>query len=329
MKAVRISLLALLALAVLFAVSVSLPLSGAEEDPDPAPPASVSTLYREADRVLVATCMRETAKEDGSFVSRFRVNSVFDGAASEGDNVSLECEAVIGRTYLLYLRNGDAGETLLTEAPLPVDKDSVTIDGETVSLKSIEQDIARQRKILVIPSGSYYYGSLETLAAECDDIVVARVLSVSDPTETVCRSVTKGESTSSTMNIVFVRIRVENGFYGGLVYGNKLEVAIMPYNAIPVLNSTDLSPMTADAPPVLTPEVGSTYIFFLVRSEDRKELRFFPVNPYEGCVLLVGSSVIHPYYNDALKGLDDLAGFSEKLRAIMTPPADPDSEIGG
>lgn len=321
-KALKAALLAVYALAALVLLAVHPSISSQKQVSNDPPPAALSMLYREADTVLLATCMRLTGEEAEQVAARFCVDKVLDGAAEEGDVITLAAEATAGVRYLLYIKNTDNGRELVSGSPIPVDSGNVIYENEVVSIESISEDMARQRKIIAIPSGLYFYGSLESLAPACDEIVIARVLSASEPTGTVCRSVMKGESTLSTLGMVFVRLKVENGFYGSLSYGDKLDVAIAPYNAIPVVNATDLTPMTADAPPVLTPQVGSAYIFFLIRGEDKKTVRYFPVNPYEGCVLLVGSSVIHPYYNDALKGIDDLAGFSARLRELMLPAPD-------
>lgn len=321
-KGIKAALSVVYALIALLLLAVHPQISSQKQVPNTPPPASISILYREADSVLLATCMRLTGDEEEPLAARFCVDKVLDGAAEEGDVITLPLEASAGVRYLLYLRNTENGQELVTEAPIPVDSGSVVYGNEIVSIESIAEDMERQRRIIPIPSGSYFYGSLETLAPACDEIVIARVLSASGPVDTVCRSVKKGESTLSTFGVVFVRLKVENGFYGSLSYGDKLDVVITPYNAIPVTNATDLTPMTADAPPMLTPEVGSAYIFFLKKGGDSKTPRYFPINPYEGCVMLVGSSVIHPYYNDALKGVDDLAGFSERLRELMRPVPD-------
>ncbi len=321
-NAVRTALCAVYALVLLLLLTVHPQISSRKEVPNTPPPAALSMLYREADIVLLATCMRITGEETEPVSARFCVDKVLDGAAEEGEVMTLPVKADAGVRYLLYIKNVDGARELVTDSPIPVDSGSIVYDNEIVSIESIAEDMARQRRIISIPSGSYYYGSLDTLAPACDEIVIARVISAAGPTPAVCRSVKKGESTLSTFDVVFVRLKVENGFYGSLSYGDKLDAVITPYNAIPVTNATDLAPMTADAPPMLTPEVGSAYIFFLIKGGDSKSVRYFPVNPYEGCVMLVGSSVIHPYYNDALKGVDDLAGFSEKLRALLAPVPD-------
>ena len=55
-------------------------------------------------------------------------------------------------------------------------------------------------------------------------------------------------------------------------------------------------------------------MFFLIRSEDPKSDRYFTVNPYEGYVLLSGSAVIRPYYNEAMARINDVATLAAMLK---------------
>lgn len=134
---------------------------------------------------------------------------------------------------------------------------------------------------------------------------------------TVCRSTGNGESTVNTLEQVFVRARVENPLFSGFKSGNKVDIVIEPHDVKPVINATDLTQKKVNTPPESTPTVGKVYIFFLVKSDDAKNNRFFTVNPYEGYVLLIGDSIIHPYYNNAFQQINDLGRFSELLRKAL------------
>ncbi|MBO6062026.1 MAG: hypothetical protein J6P98_07965 [Clostridia bacterium] len=321
MKPIKRILAAVVAAITVAVVFVRLPLPDmreAEAEQAP-PPAAVSRFWREAEKIALATCMRNVERADGSVLSRFRVDESLEGGLETGGILSIPCLAEPGSKFLLYLRSvgegEEAGYELVTDQPLPVVGSRVEFEGEHYGLESIVADIERQRSILTVPSQSFFYGSIEGLAAACDEIVIARVLSVSDPEETVCRSADKGESTLMTVEQVFMRIKVENGLSGGLAYGEKLSVVLEPYNVRPVINATNLSPKTVGAPPESAPKVGSVYIFFLIRSADKKSSYYFTVNPYEGCVLLLGNSVIHPYYNIAFRETNDLRRFVERLKA--------------
>lgn len=314
----RILLLALAAL-ILFAAAVRLPLpdtrrSGTEEDP---PPAAISRLYREADAIVICVCLRANAAQGETGPSRFLIRRVLDGAAEEGEILDLPAAAETGREYLVYMGEGETGEVELCAEPILVEEGAIGFEGETCSIASIMNDIDRQRRILTVPAQSFYYGSLPELAAACDEIIVGKVISVSEPTETECRSESKGESTFSTVEQVFIRVRVENGLFGGLRYGDKLNVVLTPYFAASVIKAADLNPKTVDPPPASYPKVGASYIFFLVRSEDKKSDRYFTVNPYEGCVLLIGNNVFHAYYNEAFREINDLRRFSDDLKKAL------------
>jgi hypothetical protein len=318
----RILAVILLAL-IIAAAAVRFP--AAESEPNGAeeiPPASVSRLYREADRILLAACTRTTEEDDGSFKSRFLVKEALEGSARLNEFITLPVSALSGEMYLLYLKAGDNGETLVSSEPFMVKDGAVICENETCSIESVRKDIERQRRILTVPAQSLFYGDIASLAEACDEIVVARVLSVDGPTETVCRAESKGESTISTLEQVFLRIKVENGLFGELRYGDKLSVVLSPYYTRPVINAATLTPKTVDPPPASNPKAGSVYIFFLIKSEDSKSDYYFTVNPYEGYVLLIGNDISHPYYNEAFREVHDIKRFSELLRAAMEPHAE-------
>lgn len=323
MAAVKKILAAVLGALMVFGAAVALPLPDriAESKTEELPPASVSRLYREAELILIATCMRTGQTEDGAPAARFSVDRVLDGSEKAGVMISLVASASPGVQYLLYVRHSgeETGPAyrLVTAEPIPVDAGRIAYEGETCSIESIENDIKRQSSILTVPAQSFFYGELGSLASACDEIVVARVLSVSGPTETVCRSTMGGESTLATLDQVFLRIRVENGLYGALRYGDKLNVVLSPYYVRPVINATDLTAKTVGAPPERYPTAGNVYVFFLLRSEDPRSDRYFTVNPYEGYVRLVGGNVIRPYYNTAMRDMNDLSLFSRRLKAAL------------
>ena len=320
MKKSKKILAAILALLILVSVSVQLPLpeTADRDNSSELPPASVSILYREAEKILVCTCIRTTEEEEEPTVSRFSVDSVLDGAAEAGQTFELNEHAELGAEYLVYLakpseqpEEGGSAERLVTEL-IPIENGRIFYRGETCSIESVERDIKIQRKILTVPSQSFFYDSFERL-------VTARVLSVSEPIETQCRSVDGGESTLSTQEQMFASISVLNGLYGELKCGEKLKVVISPYNARPVINETDLTTKTVEAPPTTGPKEGSVYIFFLLRSEDAKSDYYFTVNPYEGYVLFVGNTITRPYYNDAIRDINDIKRFSVKLKEVFMP----------
>ena len=321
MKIFKRVLAALVALAAVVTAFVRFPLPDriAASHKETPPPAAISRFYRESEGILLATCIRTAPAEDGGSVARMRIDSVLDGQAEEGEVVSIRAEAASGAQYLLYLapraEEGQAEETLLTGQPLPVESGSVMYEGELLPISAIVRDIERQREILTVPSQTVFYDSIESLAAACDEIVIARVVGKSEPRATLCRSAEKGASTLSTIEQVFLTVKVENGLFGDLTYGDKLSVVIEPYNVRPVINAVDLKPKTVEAPPESSPELGSVYIFFLLRSEDKKSSYYFTVNPYEGWVLLIGGSVIRPYYNTAFSRTSDLTRFVERLQA--------------
>lgn len=315
MKIVKTVFLVFL-LALLF-VSVSISIPQRDSGDEAVPPASMSLLYRESEKILVATCMRQIKGENGEIISRFRVDEVIDGSSNEGDLLSVTVEASPEKQYLLYLTehvNGEVTEySILTQHPISVSEGSFIYEGVKLTVEALSKDIERQRKIITIPSQIYFYNSLDSLREACDEILIGRVISVSEPTETVCRSEMKGESIISTNNMVFVRVLVENDFSGNYFYGNVITVVLPPHNLIPILNETDLSPMTGDAPRFISPSSGKSYIFFLIKSDDKKRSDYFTVNPYEGYSLLLKNSIASPYYNEAMRGISNIVDFSRLI----------------
>lgn len=332
MRALKRIAAVLMLLLILFAVSVGLPLPDDRSDPNETelPPASVSLLYRDAEKIVISTCMRTANPDAGRPLATFRVDEVLDGAAEAGSTFDIAAEAQLGGRYLFYLAPGEEdGEDyrIMTGQPVPVNGGTAEFENAVCSIESIKRDIEEQRKILTVPSQSFFYGEFSALANACDEIVAARVLSVSEPTDIPCRSVGGGESTFSTQKQVFIRIKVENGFFGGLRYGDKLDVVLSPYNGRPVINATDLTPKIVDAHSAHGPKAGSRYVFFLLRSEDVKSDYYFMVNPYEGYVALSGNAISHPYYNEAFSEINDLRVFSDRLRDALFPP-EPSPEDG-
>ena len=321
MKRAKLILTLLLAAAALFFVCAELPMRAGRDDPGSAAlPPSVGIRYRDADRILLATCMRISQTEGAPARARFTVDEVFEGEASVGSAITVAAEAEPGKQYLLYLRTrtdpetgGSAGTELVPGSPITVSDGVAECDGAEFTLESLRRDVARQRRILTVPAEEYYYADLDSLIAACDEIVVARVLSVSEPQETLCRSAGKGESTLSTLEEVFVSVSVENGLSGERESGEKLSIVLEPNFVRPVINAQDLSAKTSAAPPETALRVGSAYVFFLKKSEDPKSARYFTVNPYEGCVLLAGSTVVRPYYNEAMARVNDVAALARLI----------------
>ncbi len=325
MRYVKAALAGLMAFAVLFAAAVKLPLPDMRASslvPTP-PPAAISRLWREAERIVIAVCMRVRQNEYGVSTARFRVDGSIEGGDEPGDVITLPCEATPGVRYLLYIAGAEQdGEIkLLGGKPIPVEGANALYEGELFSMEGLIKDIERQRSILTVPSQSFFYGSIDALDMACDEIVVARVISASEPVETLCRSAEGGESTLITAEEVFLRIKVENALMGRLKYGDMLSVVIEPYNIRPVVNAVALAPKTVPTPPEAAPQEGGVYLFFLIRSIDKKADFYFTVNPYEGYARLLGSALLHPYYNIALRETNDLTHFVSRLAAAREAAA--------
>ena len=255
--------------------------------------------------------------------SRFTIEDSYEGSLVPGEAISLLIEAAEGQRYLIYLRSKTDPETGVSSGmetvpgtPFEVIDGMVVFDGGSCPLKTVADDIARQRSILTVPSAVYYYTDPASLIEACDEIVIARVLSVSDPTPTVCRSSQRGESTLNTLDQVFLSLSVEAVLMGEGSEGETLDVVLEPSNVRPVINAVDLTPKRVSDPPETAPRAGSAYVFFLLKSEDPKSSRFFTVNPYEGYVLLVGETLLHPYYNEAMGQVNDIARLEEMLGSI-------------
>ena len=274
--------------------------------------------YREASDIVLAECSLRYKTASGNTVSRFTVKNVYDGTFKEGDTFVLSEEAEEGASYLLYLAPGggadysedEAGYVSVTEGLITVEGDTAKCGSSRYSLSSIINDIAAQRSVLAMPAQSFYYNDAASLAAACDDIVLCRVVSVEGPKPTQCRSFVKGESISSTANLLYVTVLVENSFGGERAYGDTMVIALSPALTRSVINAGDLSAISYSSP-IKLPQEGEHYIFFLTRSEDAKSDIRFAVNPYQGYVELEGDSVIRPYYNKAIEGvrsLGELAG---------------------
>ena len=326
----KIILAALLGLLILFSVSVSLPLPdrSSEKADETPPPASVSLLYRDAERILICTCLRTADPDAGRELAKFRVDEVLDGAVEKGLTFDIAADALLGGKYLIYLTRGGEEEDyrIMTGEPIPVEGGMAQFENAVCSIESIRRDIEEQRKILTVPSQSFFYGEFEPLVNACDEVIIGRVISVSGPVDTLCRSVEKGESTLSTLTQIFIRIRVENGFYGSFSYGDKIDVVFSPYNARPVVNATDLVPKTLEVHPDAEIQPGGRYIFFLQKSVDVKSDYYFAVNPYEGYVPVNGDAITHRYYNEAMSGVNDLKDFSARLYEALFPAEEPTEE---
>ncbi len=318
---VRKILAALLAAAVIFiaAVDLSLPERRLVPKRSAPPPAAVSMMYREADIIILANCTRVSHPDGGAVRARFTVESSPQGNAAKGTAFSLNTEAAAGQRYLLYLNKlessgAEPAYELIEGGIMPVTDGVVVFSGEKFTLESVLADIKRQQSILTVPAAEFYYNDFDSLVDACDEIIVGRVLKVSEPQSTVCRSSLKGESTLNTLDEIFMEVRIENPLYTDLAAGETISVVLEPYYVRPVTNAQDLSTKKVPVPPEGTPEAGEVYVFFLMRSADKKSGMYFTVNPYQGYVLLVGNTMIHPYYNEAFERINDLRRFAALLR---------------
>lgn len=323
MNKLRTSALVFLFVIILFFSSVLIPLPKKSEKKMPSfslPPASLSVLYREADAIVIASCIHKNLDENGKNVSRFSVIESIDGKLKEGDTFSLYSDASTALDYLLYLAETNeydqSGYSLLTSSPIPVNEGLASYEGTVFSLENVIDDIENQRMKVTVPSKVYYYGSIASLASSCDEIVIGKVLGHSEKIPTYCRSETKDEVVMSTLDMVFLNVVVENCFSGDLSYGDCIRIIFPPHDSIPVIKETDLRSMTAEAPAFLIPETGMNCIFFLNKSQDKKSSDYFTVNSYEGYCLLIGDGIICPSYNQAMKDVEDLNEFSEILSMI-------------
>ena len=234
-----------------------------------------------------------------------------DGVLVQGFFPGADSASVVakGKEYPAVCED-EAGYVSVTEGLITVEGDTAKCGSSRYSLSSIINDIAAQRSVLAMPAQSFYYNDAASLAAACDDIVLCRVVSVEGPKPTQCRSFVKGESISSTANLLYVTVLVENSFGGERAYGDTMVIALSPALTRSVINAGDLSAISYSSP-IKLPQEGEHYIFFLTRSEDAKSDIRFAVNPYQGYVELEGDSVIRPYYNKAIEGvrsLGELAG---------------------
>lgn len=317
MKVLKTVLSVVFLIAILFVFSFEIKESADNEPLIPALPASLSKLFRDADLIAVATCLLNTLSADDDIPTGFRIDRTVYGRASSGEVIKVDASADAGRKYLLYLKKSDPSDTVysvLTQDPIPFTDNAATYESVSFPIESILKDIERQEKILTIPSKFYYYDDFHALITSCDEVILGRVISVSKPTATLCRSEAKGETTQSSMNMVFVRIKVENSFSDSFEYGDFIKMVLAPYNSIPIINDTDLTPITSSSPYFNVPSVGNTYVFFLIKGEDKKRDDYFTVNPYEGYVLILKNEIIRPYYNYALKNISDLDTLSMMMK---------------
>ena len=134
----------LLFLLILLSVSVSIAIPS-EKKEEVSPPASMSILYRESEKILVATCMRLSRNETGDTISRFRADTVIDGALKEGELLSVVTEAAEGQQYLLYLTENKSVDSveyhLLTPSPISVEDGVFVYDGVKLTVDSLSMDI--------------------------------------------------------------------------------------------------------------------------------------------------------------------------------------------
>jgi len=317
-------LVVLFAMSLTFAsVKIAAPATAAVlANAEPAP--SIHRSYREASSIVLATCTLSYRASSGGQMSRFRVDTAYAGALSEGDEFSLASRAVVGQSYLLYLGEGgganyaedETGFVCVTDELITVRDGIASLGGVNYSLSAIMEDLASQREVLNVPAQSFYYNNLEDLFTACDDIVIAAVTKVEGPVPTLCRSDEKGESVISTTEQTFVSATVLNGLGGVHSYGDNIKAVFSPARKLSIINATNLEAVSFGSEPA-APKEGEVYIFFLLRSKDAKSDYCFAVNPYQGCVLLEGDDVVRPYYNTALQGISSLEDFAALLNEHM------------
>lgn len=285
---------------------------------------SLRSSFNDAANIVDAVCMRTYINEDGLETTSFAVAAVYAGSLSIGARINCPCRAERGERYLLYLDDGgDVSHsegtveyTLICDAPFLIDGDSIVLpDGQAMPLDLVKADMQSQAQVVTFPAQSQYYPSFEGLVAACDEILIARVDSVEEHREMLCRSSEKGEVVENQLEATQLVLSVLNGLGGSYPSDSRLTLVIPPAKQHSIIDAESLKAVNLLIKNEF--EEGDICIFFLVRSPDAKSDQYFLVNPAQGYLRLEGDSIIRCYANHACSDIRTLKDFIERLNPLL------------
>ena len=303
------------------AASVSVSSTGSEERVL----SDVRTQYRNAKLIVAGICTGSHIDTAGETCYDLSVTKVYAGRAAVGDAIHCASNSMnMGESYLLFLQEGpdvnyseDTSGYTLDGQPRQIVDNEVIWDGKRLSLQEFQSEIQQLGSIISAPAPVYYYDSLNGLAAAADNVFIGRVQSLPQA-EDMAFSIRNGGTVEKLQySSSIATIEVYGVMKGALSYGDTLQMVMSPGRVDSTLDSSTLTHMdfTAGQTPFL--QQGGVYVFFLIKGPDVKQPYFFPVNPVQGYVALIGDTLHVCKANAPLQGYIKLPALADAIQRVQ------------
>jgi len=285
----------------------------------------VRTQYRNANLIVSGSCAGSHINSSGETCYDLSVTTVYAGDAAAGDTIHVPDPMNKGEKYLLFLEEGqdvnyseDTAGYSLEGAPKQIVDNEVIWDGKRLSLQEFRQEIQQLASVISAPAPVYYYDSLAGLAAAADDILIGRVQNLPGIKDLNFSIRNSGTVEKSQYAASVVTIEVYGVMKGALSYGDTLQMVFSPDRVGSMLDAATLTHMetTADQTPFL--QQGGVYVFFLAKGPDAKQPYYFPVNPVQGYVSLIGDALHVCSANAPLQSYQKLPALADALQNAQT-----------
>lgn len=282
--------------------------------------------YREASLVAVGECIGSYADASGETINDIRITEVLAGDAAVGDIVHCLNNAMQpGQSYMVYLKTGEdvyhaedeKRFELLGGDPILLVDNELILGNSRISLNSVKTDVAALDSVINNVPQMYYYEDLRALVDASDEIFIGKVNYLPNFSSLQFNTRSNGASIESKMPACVATIISYGSIKGALNYSDQIKLVYSPAMVRDVLDDLTLTAFSLgkNTLPKLSEE--GVYLFFLVKGPDEKQNYYFPINPVEGYVELMGNKPMPATSNELLSAYDDLSGLVTDIKNVM------------
>lgn len=270
-------------------------------------------LYRASSLVVIGNASAIAQSTDSCTLGNLSVLS--GGTVS---NTYIKC---IGATcepnsfYLMFLLQTETTDEYSVLNSFKVLNGSVLFNELSIPVESITVLLNNFASEILLPSHTYYFSSLDALANACDVIFVGRVENFPPVTMMHCYSESNGVSVENEAEASRACITVLGAIKGEITYGIKLDFIYMPSMVNGMLDNSSLAPVTYNVSSVPPLKAESTYVFFMIKSDDVKQDLMFAINPIQGYIELDGEKLITSSNNICISSYSTLSQLVLSIRA--------------
>jgi len=270
--------------------------------------------YRGASLVASGVCVDSFVDQTGGSRCAMEITEVLAGSAQAGARISVSGSFTVGEEYLLYLAHGEdvpyAEDELsyvsVSEKNFTLSGDKVAYGDSSARLADIKGDIEALKTIVSMPSTTYFYDTLASLASGCENVFIGRVERISGFRNVQLRSQAGGTTIEKKLPAADVTIDAYGSVKGYVPYHSTLTMIYAPSMCSSMVNAGTLEPVAMGQGDVMSLQEGATYLFFMGESPDAKQSYAFPINPVQGWVRVDGDALRASEANGVMRAYTDL-----------------------